>query len=240
MVGLGILEERGRRENRRLADANEAIRAAEARDLADLKLTRGSLGWILEQLDGPELGYLPESGPVRLQLAGGVLKLYQDLRQAHPHDPDVKFELARARRIAANIGRSMGESNLSQQRYLGAIALMESLARTNPGSEGHPIERARAHHDHGEYLRMAGQPRPAEDEQLKVLEVLKPHDGAATDDDPFPRLEASALINLAAARLETGRPGEALRKPGGPSRSSPRWRGGRSLGSTTGSCSSTP
>jgi tetratricopeptide (TPR) repeat protein len=184
--------------------------AAEARALADLKLTRGSLGWVQERLDGPELAYLPESGPVRLQLAGEVLKLYQDLFNMHRDDPDLRFELARARRISANIGRSMGEAGETHQRYDGAIRLLDALARIDPDSDRYRLERARARHDFGEYLRMAGQPRLAEEEQIKAIEALKPRGGAAIVDDRSTRMEASSLINLAVAQLETGRPRQAL------------------------------
>ena len=208
-IGLAVFAERKREENRRLAAANTAIRSAEQKTQADLKLTRGSLRMTLDGLSGPELAYLPNSGPPRLRLANSVLEFYRDLIKTHPADADVRSELAHACRVKANIGRSMGQFEPARGLYVEAIDLLEPIVAHSPDSDDHRISLAWAHIDAGEHLRMAGNPRLAEDEQLKAIDALK-RPSTTRMDDRYAQAEAVALIDLAAARLATGRPHEAL------------------------------
>jgi serine/threonine protein kinase/tetratricopeptide (TPR) repeat protein len=214
-IGLAGFALQKRRENSRLVAANAAIRAAEARaqtegDSAreELGTTRASLRMILIGLSGPGLTYLANSGPPRLKLANEALGRYRELVAKHPDDEGVQSELAHALWVTANIGRSMGEFDPARLRYEEAIRRLEAILVKEPRSDEIRLRLAAARIDLGEHLRMAGRPREAEPCYLAAIAFLE-RPGLHVDDENFNRIEAHALIDLAASRIETGRPLEA-------------------------------
>jgi tetratricopeptide (TPR) repeat protein len=153
---------------------------------------------------------LPNSGPGRMNLASEVLAFYREIVSQHPADPDMKYELGNSCRIAANIGRSMGDEEATIELYNEGLGLLGTLVVENPGSDDYRIGLALAHVDSGEHKRMAGKPRAAESEQLRALEILQQAGAIAKVDERYHRIEAVALFDLASARLAMGRPLEAL------------------------------
>ncbi len=230
-IGLGVLAYQERLKNERIGKAVRITRNAEAvarnaRQVAedaqadailgrsaareDLKLTRQSLRNLMDGLSGSALGYLPNSGGPRFALASHVLDLYRELIVKHPDDPDVKYELALASKTTANIGRTIGLFDQSHKLHDQAIDLLTRLLEESPGSDDYRIELSQALHDKGINHQMAGQVRASEPLQVRALEVL----GRNSKTDPAAeersrRVEALALLDLAAARIEMHRAVEA-------------------------------
>jgi eukaryotic-like serine/threonine-protein kinase len=200
-IGMAIFAAQEQRENRRV-NAERLIAQG------DLDLARKSSHLLLEGLSGPGLTYLPNSGPPRLELAGQLIQFHRDLIRKHPVDPVLKYEMARAILAESNIRRSMGQFDPARKGYDEVIGLLEVLSNTDPASDDDRILLVSAYIDRGEALRMSGRPKDAEGDFLKALGITE-GSPAPPGDDRYSRIEASALMDLAACRVETDRPRDA-------------------------------
>jgi len=201
-AGLAAYAAMTRRENARVS---VAWRSAEG----DLSLALGAIARMLDAVAGADLAYLANTEPIRLAQAEAVLGFYRDLLARHPADARVHSALGHALRVAANIGRLSGQHDRSARFYAEAIALLTPIAARAPADDGVRVEIIQTLIDAGENLRMFGKPRAAEGEYLKALEALKRPGNTPGGLDEGTRLEAMARIDLAQARIETGRPAEA-------------------------------
>ncbi len=194
-IGLLGYSVQARRENIRVGGERAAA-------LAMLK-------YFAEELAGPDLAYIPNTAPIRTRIVDKVLGFHRDLYRRHPADPEVRSELAEVCRLAANIGRTMGRFDGPQGLYAESIRLLESTEGGRIDLDRLRLLLSSARHDAGENLRMAGKPRAAEAEFLKALDDLKRPGSAPLDTPEARRKQAQILLDLASARLETGRPAEA-------------------------------
>ena len=112
----------------------------------------------------------------------------------------------------------MGQLEPAGAHYEEAIGLLEPLVAGELDQDETRLALAMTQVDRGEHLRMGGRPRQAEPRYLKALDILDILD-VEPDDDRYLRVEAQALIDLAASRVETGRPSTPSPRRGRPSRS---------------------
>ena len=166
-----------------------------------------AIGRMLEGVAGADLAYLPNTETLRLSQAEAVLGFYRDLLAGNPADRKARRALAHALRVTANIDRMIGQHDRAEGRYAEAIGLLsDSDAAGVPETDETRAGLVLTLIDAGENLRMSGRPRAAEARYLQALDLLG-RPGAAPPGGP--RFEAMARINLAQARIETGRPAEA-------------------------------
>jgi serine/threonine-protein kinase len=184
------------------------ISHAEAKARDQLKITLGSLGYMLE-LCGVNLARLPNTEGMREAVANKGLEICQRLNENFPDDTGVRLETSQVYRVIAGVERITGRFDASRKAYGHAITILADLCKANPADSAFRSWLVEALIDRGTVLYMDGKTFESErDLNLAMVhaEPLK----ASGRLELHQRGKGMALINLAEIYVAKGKADEAV------------------------------
>jgi serine/threonine-protein kinase len=167
----------------------EKVRTAD-----QLGMTRDALRQLLG-LAGVKLAEIPNTEPLRQELAQLVFDKYGQLGERFPNDPSVRLEKAHVLRVIAGIKRITGQFAESDKSYDQAIEILTALCASERGRFEYRRWLVEALVERGALYRMNGKIRRAEELFNSAIAhserlLLQPIS------TPYRRAKGSALINL--------------------------------------------
>jgi serine/threonine-protein kinase len=187
---------------------DRTISRAENKARGQLKITLGSLGYMLE-LCGVSLALLPNTERIREEVANNGLAVCQQLGENFPEDAGVQLGTSQVYRVIAGIRRIMGQFEGSRQASDRAITILSRLCESDPKDPEPRSWLVESVIDRGTLLYMHGRTLESErDFELAIAEAEKLKNNNRADLQP--RGKGMALINLSEIYVARGQAKDAL------------------------------
>jgi serine/threonine-protein kinase len=184
------------------------ISRAENKARGQLKITLGSLGYMLE-LCGVSLASLPNTERLRENVANNGLAVCRQLGESFPDDAGVQLGTSQVYRVIAGIQRIMGQFEGSRQASDRAIVILSQLSDSDPKDPEPRSWLVESLIDRGSLLYMHGRtPESERDFDLAIAEAERLKNNSHVD--LYPRGKGMALINLSELYAGRGQAKQAL------------------------------
>jgi tetratricopeptide (TPR) repeat protein len=209
-VGLLWHDARLRDEMRRTAESETEAQRQRQRADADYRAARDTLNRMLERLEGPQVGKVPQLKELQRGLLEDALSFYQGiLAAADSPDPAVRRDAAAACKRAAHIQQQLGRTEAAAENYRRVFELVEGLppeVRDAPQSQ---TLLAGSYNNLGLLAQSAGRLDEAERQHRTAL-ALNERLAQARPDDPAHQNDlAQSEQNLGVVCQLAKRPAEA-------------------------------
>lgn len=188
-----------------------ALRVAdEERQRRDATLVQAQdvVDQLLSGFSEQRLAHLPHSEALRHDLLTSSLALCEKLQAQNPEKPELRWQVGRAQRQAADLQSLLGKSTDAAASYARSIATLDALTAEHAAPK-YSRELAGAHNNLAALLVQTGRPADAEAEYRLAIDGFEKLLASDGRDFEIARQLARAWDNLGVALLADSRPREA-------------------------------
>ena len=138
-IGIGVLAAMvilvgGTYYNFHLNAALRTARTEEQRRTATLSQAQEMVDRLVSDFGEGDLASLPHSESARRKLLDAALTFCRDMQAENPEQPQLRWQIGRAQRQAADLQALLGEQNEAEKSYVEAIDVLQALVAEHPQS----------------------------------------------------------------------------------------------------------
>ncbi|MBI2823851.1 MAG: serine/threonine protein kinase [Planctomycetia bacterium] len=194
--------------NVRLNAALARVQREQERRAATLAQAQEVVERLLGDFNQRQLAGLPHAEPVRRELLTAALQFCEEMQRQNPEEPEVRWQLGRAQRQAADLQALLGEPAEAEKSYDRAIGVLQALAAAYPSAK-YRRELAGAWENKATLLAQAGRAAEAEAAYRRAADDFEQLAAADPADAAARAQVARVWDNLGVTLLEAGRTEDA-------------------------------
>ncbi len=212
LIGLSVFNYVVRNKNKQLTKLNSELESAQSQLEEDFSNARKLAFAMVEQAESGEtsLAQIPNAQKHRHWITNQSIMVFEPFLVRRPNDPDVKREMARLYRFAANLDRLNGDYGEAAIKYNSAIDLLEEIVSSNPGDAMSRDRLSLTLSDYAPMLRLAGRLEEGREQLEKSQEIIRSLRLGDPDSMKYRRSEGLVEMEFAVVLTELADPATGL------------------------------